>query len=407
MSKLFLTPIDLNKNELQNPRMQNVSASPSAPVTGQFYYDTDDNKGYMWNGTTWLSMVEAGGSSFATPAVLLGSAAAAGVAATVIRSDATIAAFDATAPSTQAFGDSPAVGAVAFGARRDHLHGMPAHSLAIHQELIQTSDLTDWPRVAALSMNSQKITTLLDPTTAQDAATKAYVDAAVAGLTWKSSVRAATTVTGTLATAYENADVIDGVTLATGDRILIKDQSTGGENGVYVVNASGAPTRATDADSSAELGGMAVWVEEGTANGDTAWTLTTNEPITVGTTALNFAQFSGLGLITAGAGLTKTANTLDVIAGTGMVVNANDIAVLRTDTNGRVPLKYAVSFGDGASTSYTITHNLNSLDVIVQVYRVSDGVEVVCDATRATVNTVTLIFAVAPTSNQYRVVVYG
>lgn len=113
---------------------------------------------------------------------------------------------------------------------------------------------------------------------------------------WKDSVRAATTVAGTLTTDFENGDIVDGVTLATGDRILIKNQSTGSENGPYTVNASGAPTRATDADTSAEVtGGLAIFVNEGTANGNTNWFLTTNDPITLGTTALTFAQISGGG----------------------------------------------------------------------------------------------------------------
>jgi hypothetical protein len=91
-----------------------------------------------------------------------------------------------------------------------------------------------------------------------------YVDAKLAGLSWKQAVRAATTAAGTLATSFENGDAIDGVTLATGDRILIKNQATASENGIYVVNASGAPTRATDADAGAELVNATVYVSEGT-----------------------------------------------------------------------------------------------------------------------------------------------
>src|SRR5436190_10072507 len=97
-----------------------------------------------------------------------------------------------------------------------------------------------------LDLVSQRIQNVASPSTGTDAANKNYVDGAVNGLDWKSSVRAATTATGTLATAFANGQVIDGVTLATGDRILIKNQSTGSENGIYTVNASGAPTRATD-----------------------------------------------------------------------------------------------------------------------------------------------------------------
>jgi hypothetical protein len=146
-----------------------------------------------------------------------------------------------------------------------------------------------------------------DTKLASQKATKTYVDGKVAGLSWKQAVRAATTSNHTLATAYANGQVIDGVTLATGDRVLIKNQTTGSENGIYIVPASGAPTRATDADSGAELVNATVYVSEGTTNADTQWTCTTNATITVGTTALTFAQ-----LATGGGGLLAANNLSDV-----------------------------------------------------------------------------------------------
>ena len=180
-----------------------------------------------------------------------------------------------------------------------------------------------------VAFNSQKITGLADPVNDQDAATKAYVDAARSGLDVKASVRAATTTNISLDNTTTD---IDGVTLADGDRVLVKNQTTAAENGIYVVSTSEAWTRSSDADTSAEVTpGLFTFVEEGTAHADSGWVLTNNGTINVGVTGLAFAQFSGAGQITAGNGLTKTGNTLDV-GGTAnrITVNADTVDIAST-----------------------------------------------------------------------------
>jgi len=180
---------------------------------------------------------------------------------------------------------------------------------------------------AEVSLNSQKITNLATPTADTDAATKAYVDASRSGLDVKASVRAATTANITLS----GTQTVDGVALIAGDRVLVKDQSTASANGIYVVAAS-TWSRSTDADTDAEVtSGMFTFVEEGTVNADSGWVLSTNNPIVVGSTSLAFAQFSGAGQITAGAGLTKTGNTLGVV-GTShrILVNADSVDIAST-----------------------------------------------------------------------------
>lgn len=190
---------------------------------------------------------------------------------------------------------STAVGAATRFARADHVHAMP--------RLDQAANPT-----TAVAMNSQRLTGLATPTADTDAATKAYVDAMAQGLTWKASVRAATTANITLS----GTQTIDGVAVIANDRVLVKDQTTASANGLYVV-AAGAWARASDADVSAEVpAGLAVFVSEGTANGDKAWVLTTNAPITLGSTSLAFAQMTG-----SASGETNTASNVGA-AGTGV-----------------------------------------------------------------------------------------
>lgn len=191
------------------------------------------------------------------------------------------------------------------------------------------------------------------PTDASHVATKGYVDSARSGLDVKQSVRAATTATVNLSTDVDNGSIIDGVTLVTGDRILIKDQGAGGiahaDNGIYTVNASGVPTRAGDFDEDAEVTpGAFTFVEEGTANGDSGFVVATNGSITVGSTAILFTQFSGTGQITAGDGMSKDGSTLNVNDDdvTIYVDGNDDLAVKSSATAGQVLL----SAGSGTAT---------------------------------------------------------
>jgi hypothetical protein len=145
-----------------------------------------------------------------------------------------------------------------------------------------------------LDAGSQKIINLQTPSATGDAATKGYVDTQITSVTSlftsKGTVRLATTANGALATAYANGQTVDGFVLATGERILLKNQTAPAENGLYTVNATGAPTRAFDMDVWGEVAGGWVTVQQGTANADTVWLSTADQGGTLGTTAITFVN---------------------------------------------------------------------------------------------------------------------
>lgn len=172
-----------------------------------------------------------------------------------------------------------------------------------------------------------KITGLSAPINGGDAANKDYVDSVAQGLDIKTSVRVATT--GNI--SLSGAQTIDGIALTVGDRVLVKSQTAPAENGIYVV-AAGAWARSTDMDIWTEFPGAFFFVEQGSINDNTGWVCTANAGGTVGSTAVTFEQFSGAGQITAGNGMTKSGNTLNIetASASRIVVNADNIDLATT-----------------------------------------------------------------------------
>ena len=198
---------------------------------------------------------------------------------------------------------------------------------------------------AAVSFGSQRITSVAAPTAGTDAANKDYVDLAVQGLDPKQSVKAATTaaLTATLAASVLTnsgtlaALTLDGVTLAVGDRVLVKDQAAAAQNGIYTVTTVGSAsvawvlTRSADMSVWTEVPNAFVFVEQGTTNGDNGFLCTSDTSGTIDTTAINWVQFTGASQVIAGNGLTKSGNTLAVVGTTDRIVaNADSIDLATT-----------------------------------------------------------------------------
>ena len=306
-----------------------------------------------------------------------------------------------------------------------------------------------------LDMDSNTIENLGAPVNATDAATKGYVDSVASGLDVKDSVRCATTGNITdLATGAP--DTVDGVTLQVGDRVLVKNQTDASENGIYVVDtvgtgANGAWSRAADFDEDAEVtAGAFTFVAEGTVHADEGWVVTSNDPITVGTSNINWAKFSTQGQLTFRDGLTKTGSTVDVNPGNGLEIaggaasggalqvkldatanggNGSGLASAAAGLSAKVDgttivvngsgelevvdgfssHKFAADIGDGSTKTFNVAHNLATTDIHVQVKDNGTGDFVFADIDIIDANTVQVRIGAgpAPTSNQYRVIVIG
>ena len=295
---------------------------------------------------------------------------------------------------------------------------------------------------ASLNADGNKIVDLGTPTDDTDAATKAYVDARVAGMTWKQSVNllyndSTPSLTGDSVTTPL---VIDGHSALdssdVGYRILV---NSGNDAGIYVYNQTGTTwtlDRASDGDVYTELIGASVYIMEGTSYGSTTW-VQSNHYLT-DFTGQSWAQTSGAGTYSAGNGLQLDGTEFSVeldsdslsVSSSGLKVNLNTNGGLDNDSglfvntgagltvsgnqvvidtaNGYGVRKHSESIGDASATSYTVTHNLSTKDLTVQVYENSSPyAQVETDVEHTSTSAVTIKFAEAPTLNQYRVVVIG
>lgn len=360
----FLNHVNFSGNEARNLVIANLAADPGSPTEGRIYYNTTTKRLTIWNGTTW--------GLTATDSLLL---------------NGQNAAF--------------------YLSRANHTGTQTASTISDLSTTVQAYRLDQFAvPTAALSLNSQRITNLADPVSAQDAATMGWVQTqvnnAAAGIDAKASVRLKTTGNDTLSGLAAR----DGVTPSAGDRVLVGSQTTASANGVYIA-AAGAWTRATDGDNNNEMTPGAFWyVEEGTLYGKTQWRIENTGAIVVGTTAITINQFGGAAVSytgSLGVQLVGQDFRAQVVASGGIQAVTGGLQVDTTI----VTRKFATSIGNGSLTSIPVTHNLGTKDVQVSM-RVNATDEWVMTSWVATdVNTVTFTFASAPASNAIRVVIQG
>jgi hypothetical protein len=335
-------------------------------------------------------------------------------------------------------------------ARANHTGTQLAATISNFDAQVRTSSLDQMTSPAAdLSVNSKKIINLAEPVNPQDATTKNYVDNLSQGLDAKASVKAASTANIALPPGGTTLTV-DGIALANGDRVLLKNQTTTAQNGIYVVAGIGTSVtlaRSTDMDNWLEVPGAYVWVEQGTANSDQGWLCTSDQGGTLNTTAITFVQFSGAGQVVDGAGLTKTGNQLDVnVDSSSIEINADILRVkalgitnamlngaidLTSKVTGTLPIAnggtggataplarasiqasgYYSSATHGAGTTITITAATHGQGakrgLIVQVQDEATGAVVFTDVAVAANGDVTVTFGAAVAANAYRTTILG
>ena len=282
MAQKFVTNIDLNQNQLINGTFE---ALPSNPVGGNF-------EGRMYfNTATFTIMVYANSAWRKTVHSIVKSGASDG-AISLSESNGTVT-ITPNLVTTSVAGVMSATDKTKLDAA--------------------TADATVSTLVIRDASGNAKVAT---PTDSAHIATKGYVDAARQGLDVKQSVRVATTAAINLSTNLVAGQTIDGVTLVAGDRVLVKNQVTGTENGIYVAVSSGTGVRSSDANGTADTGelkpGTFTFVEEGTVNSDKGFVVSTNGTITIDSTAIAWTQFSGAGSFEAGDGLSQNGNTINV-----------------------------------------------------------------------------------------------
>jgi hypothetical protein len=369
-NELILVDIDLAGNSLIRASLEALASAPGSPLPRQMYYDTTLDAPRMRNqaNTVWITMdpVKASGIPLSALAV------------------------------------DPLN-------RSNHTGTQTASTISNFDTQVRTNRLDQLTApTASVSMGNQLLTNVADPVSNSDAATRQWVISQVqqsaAGIDAKPSVRYTTignvNLTGL---TYQTGGDWPG-TLTSGDAILVKNQTTGSQNGIWVA-AAGAWARRSDANSGSNVTtGMFCVIEEGTTAQTTSWILATVNPIVVGTTVLVFNQFSASSIYTAGNGITITGNQVIINPASGGGVSVAPGGVSVDGTVARTATATTI-VGDSTTTVFTVTHNQNKKGFPVFVTQQGSPFALVRPSIQYdTVNTFKVIFNVAPpTSTNYTV----
>jgi hypothetical protein len=393
----FLTPIDMNNNEIQNVRIQQLASDPGSPVEGQIWENTTSHTFKVFlNGAT----VTLGASSGTVSTVSV--VTANGFAGSVANNTSTPAITVSTSVTGITKGDGTALSAATAGT--DYV--VPSGNITgTAGNLSGTPTLPNG--TAATTQTAGDSTTKL--------ATTAFVAAATSALAQGFQIKPTATVVDTAAMpagTYSNGTAgvgatftvtatgtttIDGHVLAAADLVLLTAQASAFQNGLYTVTTAGTTgvstvlTRHVDMDSAAEFSGALIPVgSTGTAQGNSLWLANPSGTVTVGTTSIPLSELN---------------KATDLAAGTGITITGNSVAVTGYSTLPHIFNSAAI--GDGSATSLTVTHNLNNSFPLVQVYSAAAGGLVICGVVATSANVVTLSFTTAPASSDIHCVVVG